>query len=207
AADAVLSNPRQRRTRVVYMNFWQAGPSFQMYPTLLVRTRGNEAASTEALARVVQNEGHEYVSWTRTLVEQREASLVQERLLAALSTAFAVLGLALAAVGLYGLLRFSVAQRRSELGIRMALGAGRSQIRSLILRDAWMIVTVGTIVGAPAAWAASKVAAALLSGPPTLGAAPTAIAVALLFVVASVAAWLPARRATMVDPLVALRYE
>ena len=207
AADAVLSSPRQRQTRVAYLNFWQAGPSFQTYPTLLVRTRGSSAAVVDVLDPVIRAEKHEYVSQIHTLTEQRDMSLVQERLLAALSTAFAALGLALAAVGLYGLLAFSVAQRTGELGIRMALGARRPHIVLLVLRDAGLLVALGAVVGAPCAWGASAFAAARLYEQSVPSLTSTIVAVALVLVVCLFAALLPARRATTVDPLVALRCE
>jgi ABC-type antimicrobial peptide transport system permease subunit len=207
ARDAVLSNPQRRNPNVVYLNFWQFGQPIQGYATLLVRTAQHITVSANALQRAVREGGYEYVSLTYTLPGLRDAALVQERLLATLSTAFAVMGLTLAAVGLYGLLSFSIAQRTSELGIRIALGATRARILGLVIRESAMMMVVGTLIGLPIAWAANRTAAALLYSRVSVGVMPGAVAVALMAVVGCGGVWFPARRATRVDPLVALRHD
>jgi hypothetical protein len=200
ARDAVLSSPQERNTRVVYLSFWQAGHAFQMYPTLVVRTDGEAAPAAPDLQAAVRAGGREYVSETRTLAGQRDASLVQERLLALVSTAFAAVGLAIAAIGLYGLLGFTVAQRTSEIGVRMALGAGRRRIAAAVVGGAWRLIAAGVAFGAPAAWAASRAAAEAVYGQASTGLVPTAMAVALMFGIGTAAAWRPVRRALRVDP-------
>jgi ABC-type antimicrobial peptide transport system permease subunit len=117
------------------------------------------------------------------------------------------LALLLSCLGLYGILSYTVARRTNEIGIRMALGADRRDVLWLVLRDALRLVLLGVLLGIPAALAATRLVASQLFG---IGAAdPVAIVLAtlVLLVVAAVAGYLPARRATRVDPLVALRYE
>jgi predicted permease len=134
-------------------------------------------------------------------------SFSRERLIAALSTSFAVLAAALAAVGLYGVIAYSLARRTSELGIRMALGAQRGHILWLVLRETLQVLVVGVAVGVAAALASTRFASSLLYGVEATDAFVFIGATLLLVVVALVAALLPARRASHIDPLIALRYE
>jgi ABC-type antimicrobial peptide transport system permease subunit len=128
-------------------------------------------------------------------------------MLAMMAGAFAALGLTLAAVGLYGLLSFSVAGRTNEIGVRMALGASRTQVVWLVVRDAAALVTLGVFIGWPVAWGSSRAAERLLFNGHQPGTGPVATATALLAAVAAVAAWIPARRASTVDPMQALRHD
>ena len=136
-----------------------------------------------------------------------ETSLVQERLMATLASAFGVLALALASVGLYGVLAYTVVRRTNEIGIRVALGAARSQVIALVMSSAIRMLALGVAFGLAAAWAASRVISSMLFG--LTANDPTTIAVALtvLLVTGLLAAYLPARRATRIQPLVALRCE
>ena len=146
-----------------------------------------------------------------TLAQEMDAALVRQRLVAMLSSLFGALAVLLACVGLYGLLAFGVVQRRSELGIRMALGAGRMGIVRMILGEAFLLVAVGIAIGIPAALVAARLARSRVSGLlfGLTASDPTTILAAalLLFGVAGLAAYLPARRASRVDPIVALRNE
>jgi predicted permease len=141
------------------------------------------------------------------LTSQVDATLVQERMLATLGTGFGILAVALAAVGIYGLLAYGVARRTREIGIRMALGARPAGVVALILRGARGPLLAGIAVGLPAAWALSRLFASMLFG--LTPSDPLAIggATLLLILVAYAAAWLPARRAARVDAMVALRTE
>ena len=138
---------------------------------------------------------------------ESKESLVQERLVTWLSTAFGLLATLLAALGLYGVLTFSVARRTREIGIRVALGAQRRDVFKLIISHGMILVAAGVVLGLAASIAISRLIATLLFGiAPTN--APTFVLAALgLLLVALLACYLPARRATKVDPLVALRYE
>jgi putative ABC transport system permease protein len=140
----------------------------------------------------------------KTMVEE---SVLRERLLATLSGFFGVLALVLASIGLYGILSYGVASRTKEIGIRMALGAQSREVLSLILREAFILVLVGAAVGLPVTFGATRFASTLLFGLKPTDPVSLTLATLLLFLVALVASYLPARRATKVDPLVALRYE
>jgi ABC-type antimicrobial peptide transport system permease subunit len=130
-----------------------------------------------------------------------------ERLLALVSGAFSLAALALAAIGLAGLLAYAVARRTNEIGIRIALGATRGQVRRMVLGDSLWMVGAGVLVGIPAAWAVGRYLKSRLFGLEPMDPSTTLLALLALVVIAGVAALLPARRATRVSPLTALREE
>jgi len=142
-----------------------------------------------------------------TLAQQVDDSLVQERLLATLSTFFGALALLLAMIGLYGALSYLVAQRQAEFGIRMALGAPRTSILGLVMRDVVLVLAGGVLAGAGISLAAVGVLQKMLYGLAARDAATLLACIGVLSAVALLAGYLPARRATKVDPMVALRYE
>ncbi len=144
---------------------------------------------------------------TYTMEQQVDSSVGQERLMASLSIFFGTLALLLTSIGLYGILAYTVTRRTGEIGIRMALGAGRMQVIWLVLGGAMSYVLVGIVIGAVTVLATSRVAASLLYGirPNDPGNLVTAI-IALLFV-AALAALFPSLRASRVDPAVSLREE
>jgi predicted permease len=142
-----------------------------------------------------------------TLVEQVDASIVPERLMAMLSGFFGLVGALLAAVGLYGLLAYTVERRTSEIGIRMALGATRSDVTRMVLSGALWLVGVGLLVGAPAAFWGQRLAANAIEHFSSGGAAPIVVGGITLLAVALLAACVPVRRATRIEPLRALRSE
>ena len=141
-----------------------------------------------------------------TLVDQVDAAVVPERLMAILAGFFGLVGALLAAIGLYGLLAYTVTRRTKEIGIRMALGATRGDVTRMILRGALMLVAAGFVAGAPVAFWATRLAGAAIENASGGRIAVVVAAVAML-VVGALAAWAPARRATRVEPLVALRTE
>jgi putative ABC transport system permease protein len=146
-----------------------------------------------------------------TLAVQLEGALSRERLVATLSVVFAALALVLASVGLYGVMAFAVIQRTNELGLRMALGAARSAVVRLVMRDALMLVGTGVTIGLPLAWIAARLAGSRIEGLiyGVKPADPAAIAGATLLLVSltAIAAYLPAARAARIDPMIALRKE
>jgi predicted permease len=143
----------------------------------------------------------------QTMTEQVERTLIQERLLAALGACFGALALILAAVGLYGLLAYTVARSTSEIGIRMALGAERTEVLWGVFKGALGLLGRGVVLGIPAAYAGSRLISSMLFGLTTTDPLTILGATLLLGGAALLAAFLPARRASRVDPLVALRYE
>jgi ABC-type antimicrobial peptide transport system permease subunit len=127
--------------------------------------------------------------------------------MAALGGLFGVLALFVAALGMFGVLAFQVARRTNELGVRMALGASRGAMMALVLREVVAMVVVGVSIGAGGALVFTGVAGTILFGLTPNDPRVFAIAAAVLAVAAVLAGWLPARRASRVDPLVALRHE
>jgi putative ABC transport system permease protein len=136
-----------------------------------------------------------------------DESLSRERLLATLSGFFGALAVLLSAIGLYGVMSYTVARRRNEIGIRMALGAGRGNLVWMVLRDVLAPVVAGIAVGVPAIVALAQLVRSLLYGVGPADPSTIAFTALLMCAVAAAAAYLPARRATKVDPTVALRYE
>jgi predicted permease len=143
----------------------------------------------------------------KTLAEQIDQSLYQEKLVSTLSSFFGVLALLLACIGLYGITAYSVARRTNEIGVRLALGAQRSRILAMVMREALLLAVLGVLIGLPAAWAATRFISSMLYGLKATDPLTILAATLLMAAVAAVAGYLPARRASHVDPMVALRYE
>jgi ABC-type antimicrobial peptide transport system permease subunit len=136
-----------------------------------------------------------------------EQTMTQEILFARLCLGFAVLALAIACVGLYGTMSYTVARRTGEIGIRMALGAPRGRVMWMVMRQVAIMGAIGLALGLPAAWAAARLVKSFLHGikaddPSSIAAAILTLAIAVL-----VAGYAPARRASRIDPVVALRSE
>ena len=142
-----------------------------------------------------------------TETEQIEQATFQERLFARLTTFFGLLALLLACVGLYGVMAYAVARRTNEIGLRMALGAEREHALWMVLRETLWLMAGGVCIGLPLALAASRLVSSMLFDLKPTDPVTMSTATLILVAVAALAGYLPARRASLVDPMVALRYE
>jgi predicted permease len=175
---------------------------------LSLRTSGRRTDLAAAARRLVHDVfGTNSVGRVTTLAEQVDASIVPERLLAALAGFFGAVGALLAAIGLFGLLAYTVARQTKEIGIRMALGATRGRVSRMVAMSAGWLVSVGLLLGAPAAFWSTRFAARSVENLPAGGAVPIASAAVALIAVAFIAVYVPTRRATRVEPVIALRAE
>jgi ABC-type antimicrobial peptide transport system permease subunit len=143
----------------------------------------------------------------RTLESKIDESLLNERLIATLSSVFGFLATALALIGLYGVMAYTVARRTREIGIRIALGAGTKTVVWMVMREVLLLVGVGIAVGLPAAWGLARLVESQLYGIPAHDPVTMIGATAALAIVACLSGYLPARRASRVHPTTALRYE
>jgi predicted permease len=204
AGDAKYQEVRLAPPPTVYV----FAPMSRGSTTLSLRTNVNPIAVAGDARRIVTEAlGAESVRRVTTLAEQVDAAVVPERLMAILGGFFGVVSALLAAIGLYGLLAYTVARRTKEIGIRMALGARRGDVMRMMLRSGLTLVAAGFVVGAPVAFWGTRFAANALEDVSGGGAPPVATAVMALLVVAALAAFMPARRATRVEPVIALRSE
>jgi predicted permease len=173
-----------------------------------VRASGSVEATTQSIRTIVRNADPTLpVGYFRTLDEQVNRSLSTERLLAALSTSFGLLALLLALVGVYGVMSFSVAQRRREIGIRLALGASRLEAVWLVLRDALIMIAAGIALAVPSLWMLGRMIEAQLYQVKPTDPATIAAAIVILCIAGVGSALIPARRASVIDPTETLRCE
>jgi len=142
-----------------------------------------------------------------TQIEQVERRYSQEKLFAQAYTLFGALALFLASIGLFGLMSYNVSRRTNEIGIRMALGAQRTDVLGLVMRESMILVVIGIAAGLAIAVASSDLVSTLLFGLPPRDVRSMLLAVLVMVMVSALAGYLPARRASRVDPMVALHYE
>jgi predicted permease len=204
AGDAKYNDIRAVAPPTVYV----FAPMSRGSTQLSLRTAVSPGALAPDARRIVNEVcGPDAVRRVTTLSDQVDAALVPERLMAILAGFFGACGALLAAVGLYGLLAYTVARRTKEIGIRMALGAERADVMRMVLRSALMLVLGGVLAGAPVAFWGTRVAATAIENLSGGAVWPLASAAGAMVVVAALAAWTPAHRATRVDPVSALRAE
>ncbi|MEO7724063.1 MAG: FtsX-like permease family protein [Chthoniobacterales bacterium] len=189
-----------------YLPFAQAPDRFSY---IVVRTSGPPPVGLETmLGRAVHElDAQQFVPEIRPLAEMVSGTLAQSRFNTGLLGAFAAVAIVLAAVGIYGVIAYNVAQRTKEIGIRMALGAQRKQMLAMILRQSLTMATIGIGVGLLGALAATRLLRALLFEVGTTDPLTYGSVVLVLGLAALLAGFLPARRAMRVDPVIALRYE
>jgi predicted permease len=174
----------------------------------VVRTVGNPVAVAEAVRKQLKNlDANIPVNNIRSLTELTERAISDQILIARLSSVFAGLALLLAAIGLYGILSYSVAGRTREIGVRMALGAQRGSVLKMILQEAGKLVLLGVVIGIPSAMLASRLFSSMLFGLKGTDPGSMLLVIAVLLAITLLASYIPARRATKVDPMIALRYE
>jgi predicted permease len=178
-----------------------------LFPRFVVRSHLPAQSITLPIAALARNVHPAAVVKFRTMDSQVTDSLVRERLMATLSGFFGGLAALIATIGLYGVMSYSVARRRNEIGIRMALGAGRRDVVRMVMREAATLLAVGLAVGALAALAAARSAQTLLFGLQPHDPATIVMAALSLAIVAVLASYLPAARASRLEPTEALREE
>ena len=204
AADARLVNVRDASPPILYLSSLQFP---NQWTNLIVRTARPPAALAKTIGQEVDSLGHEYVVSTKALSEVVSGEIGEERVIALLSGFFAGLALLLASIGLYGLMSYAVTRRTREMGIRVALGAQRESVLWIVLRETLALTVIGLAVGIPAAIAACRLISSMLFGLSASDPLTIAAVSLLLLAVALLAGYLPARRASSIDPLVALRSE
>jgi putative ABC transport system permease protein len=206
ARDAKFEDLKEDRVPVMYLPSLQ-DPQPGTWQQLLIRSSLPQAQITASVNKALNDVNPSIdvtFEWFQTMVQ---GAMLRERLMATLSGFFGILALVLATIGLYGILSYAVASRTNEIGIRIALGARMREVVSLIFREALLLVAIGIVAGIPAVFAVSRFAQSLLFKLSPMDPLSLVLAGVVMLVVALIAAYLPARRATKVDPLVALRYE
>jgi predicted permease len=176
--------------------------------TYVVRTQMPPEAIAPSLRAAVQKIDRDLpLMDIRTQQQQIDATTQQERTFASLTAGFGILALALACVGIYGIMAYTVSQRTNEIGIRLALGAERKQVRRMVLREAGWLAVLGVLAGLAVAMGLAQLVKSMLYGLKATDPASFAVAGCLLLSVALIAAWIPAMRASRVEPMEALRHE
>jgi len=205
-ADSKENTIREPAGRRFYTAYFQE--TRPMIMNVEVRTAADPSTEIATLRKEVKDiDPNLSTRSVHTIKELLDSSIAEQVVLARLSGFFAALALLLASVGLYGLMSYTVAGRTREIGVRMALGAQRGDVLWLILGEALLLVGIGIVVGVPAALAGSKLLATMLFGLTATDPASLVVVTVTLGAVAALASYIPARKATKVDPMVALRYE
>jgi putative ABC transport system permease protein len=206
--DSVYDDMHHQIVPVMYFPRTQLIPPF-IYPgaTFLIRSRGGMAGLLNLVKGTITEVNPEIDIQFKLLSTQIRDSLLQDELMATLCGFFGGLAVLLAAIGLYGVISYTVAQRTNEIGIRMALGAQRSGVIGLILGEVAVLIVIGVVVGTGLTLAGSKAAGSLLFGLKARDPLTLALAVIILAAIGFAASFIPARRASRLGPMVALRYE
>jgi predicted permease len=202
-ADSLYEGPREGVHRQVFIPKWGKGGS-----AFYVRTQtGSAAAATVIRNEVKQLNASMPVYEMKTVEGQLDETLLTDRLIALLSAGFGLLATLLASIGLYGVMAFVVARRRKELGIRLALGSPRGTVIWLVMSEVLLLLVIGLAIGIPAALGSSQFVASQLYGIEARDPWIAGWTVALLTVVSAAAGFIPAQRASRIDPILALRHE
>ena len=202
----IMHNPYDREPRrTIYVPFAQAS---QLWMDIGVRTAGDPLALAPAVSAAIRSVDREQpITDLRTMERSIHNRAIGLNYMAVLMGVFGVLALCLSAIGVYGVMAYMVSEQTHEIGIRMALGAERQSVLAMVFRKGMLTIGAGLLVGLPIAWSFARLMASLIFGvsandPATFIAIPLALIAA-----ATLAIYVPARRATKIDPIVALRYE
>ena len=201
ADNAIYGNLREEMSSLIYF----PGNRGQLLTVRAAGAPDSVVASVRDEIRAVDK--NLIISGIKTVPQLIDQSLILETLLAKLSSFFGVVALLLASLGLYGVMAYSVVRRTKEIGIRMALGAQPNSVRWMVLRDTLGLVIVGVLIGVPTALAATRFISSLLYGLTPTDPITVSVAIIAIVISATLAGFLPARTASRVDPLVALKYE
>ncbi|HKD19335.1 MAG TPA: ABC transporter permease [Thermoanaerobaculia bacterium] len=205
-ADSKGAEVAEKPVSYAYLSLNQ--PSHLVEMTFYARTEQDPATLASAIRELVHRRDPQLpIDDLKTLTSQVQQSLLTERLMMLLSVAFGVLAALLAALGVYGVLSFAVAERRQEIGVRMALGADPAAVRRLVLGDVARFLLVGTAIGLPCAYVLARAVESILFGVRASDPSIFALGAALMVLVALAAGWPPAARAARTDALDALRSE
>jgi predicted permease len=204
--DVKQDHVRSADVPYIYVPYAQGNTIREM--TIYAYTQQDPLLAVSALRSAVQElDANLPIYNLKTMERVVDEDLFGERMVAALSASFGTLAALLAAMGIYGVLAYLVVQRTREIGIRMALGAETSHVRFLILKEVGTMVLLGVVIGLPLAYGLARFSESLLFGVHAGDPSVYALGLVLIIVIALAACYFPARRATRVDPLVALRYE
>jgi predicted permease len=206
ADNALYNGPREGSRRQVF--FAEPQERYLTGETFYVRTNLHSSQMFRAIQSAVKKLDQSIAAFEmRTLESRLDQTLLTERLIAMLSAGFGGLATVLAAIGLYGVMAFVVVRRTKEIGVRMALGAGRRSVVWMVMKEVLLLLGIGLAIGVPAAMALGRFVSAQLYGVQANDPWVAAIAVLLLTAIATFAGLVPARRASRIDPILALRYE
>ena len=206
--DSVYNDMHEPFVPVMYYPRTQnSNPDIFSGVTLLIRSGGSMAGLLNAVKGTIASVNSQIDIQFKVLGTQIRESLIQDELMATLCGFFGALAVLLAAIGLYGVISYTVAQRTNEIGIRMALGAQRSNMLRLILGEVGILIGIGIVVGTGLTLAGSKTASSLLFGLKPRDPFTLTLAMLILAAIGLAASFVPARRASRLDPMTALRYE
>jgi len=206
ARDSNYYAMNEKPKPMAFLSAWQSRKAGAW--ELIIRTSGDSNRATAEVRRAIDEiDSRLPILRVRAIRDQVYESSHQERTMTRFCSFFGLLALVLASIGLYGTMAYSVVRRTNEIGIRMTLGAQRRHVRWMVLRESVWIVLVGLTLGLPAALLATRWIERFLFGVSPLDPVAIGAAIALMAIVSALAGYLPARRATHIDPMVALRYE